>query len=246
MDPNARVRGALQLADVQDLAHIGEEFQGVDGDLRLAGMQLQGGRHEALREEKARDPEAEGWALEEPVHHELDPQDEVGHPGVQWLQAWVRHLGPVGGHLLDQERVVHALQVSGHEHDTRDRLAEHLEAGLHDADHRDHAGVLLTVEHTDGDDPSALSLLVRAGVGLLCLRRLGDVLEEVLRHLRDDVLGLLAAATGGDAGLHAGDGVEKLLRLPELRRDEGVGVQSEHARVFVHRQRLQVCPGLGE
>mmetsp|Transcript_175347 Transcript_175347/g.562466 ORF Transcript_175347/g.562466 Transcript_175347/m.562466 type:complete len:460 (+) Transcript_175347:949-2328(+) len=77
---------------------------------------------------------------------------------------------------------------------------------------------------------------------LLCAFR--DARQEVLGHGRDDLLGGLAAAARGDAGLHADDRVQELFGLIELRRDLSIRVESKDARILVHRQGLQVCPCL--
>mmetsp|Transcript_112909 Transcript_112909/g.231051 ORF Transcript_112909/g.231051 Transcript_112909/m.231051 type:complete len:204 (-) Transcript_112909:2194-2805(-) len=108
------LRISLQFAHIQDLRSAREELQRVDGYFRLARVQLQRRCHEALREEEARQPETLRRALYEPVHHELDAQDEVVHPRVQGLHARIRYLGPITRDLLHQERVVHALQIRGH------------------------------------------------------------------------------------------------------------------------------------
>mmetsp|Transcript_66951 Transcript_66951/g.173574 ORF Transcript_66951/g.173574 Transcript_66951/m.173574 type:complete len:333 (+) Transcript_66951:1144-2142(+) len=79
---------------------------------------------------------------------------------------------------------------------------------------------------------------------VLLLRRVRNRLQEAFRHARDDLLAGLAAPAGGDAGLHADDGIEELLGLVELRRDQRIRVQPEDSGILVHWQRLQVVPGL--
>mmetsp|Transcript_70384 Transcript_70384/g.219794 ORF Transcript_70384/g.219794 Transcript_70384/m.219794 type:complete len:236 (-) Transcript_70384:106-813(-) len=234
MDLHTALLLLLDGGRVRMRGHRREELQGVDRNLCLSGVELKGRRHEALREEEGGDPEAEGGALRQPRRHEGDALDEVDHPRVQRLQAWVRHLAPVAGHLLDQEGVVHALEVGGHQHDALDGLVKHLQTRLHRSDHLHEAGVLLAVEDTDGYNSTLGCLPVGAGVGLLRFHRIGDVPEEVVCHVGDDLLGALARAAGGDARLHAGDSVKELPRLAILRRDEGVGVEAEYAGVLIH------------
>mmetsp|Transcript_13381 Transcript_13381/g.28901 ORF Transcript_13381/g.28901 Transcript_13381/m.28901 type:complete len:208 (-) Transcript_13381:4627-5250(-) len=195
VEVGARLGLLRELRGVQLFPDVREELQRVDGDLRLAGVHLQGGCHEALGEEEARDPVAQRGPVQQPIRHELDAQAEVADPRVQRLEARVRDLLPVARHLLDEERVVHGLEVSRHQDDAADGLHEHLQASLDHADHRAEARVLLAVEDADGDDPTALDLHVGLRVDQR-LRRGGvrDRREEVLRHLVHDLLGLLPAA----------------------------------------------------
>ncbi len=61
-------------------AYLELEAEGVNGNSILARMLLQHPSHEALGEEEARQPEAAGRAIDQPVAHEGHACMEVCHP----------------------------------------------------------------------------------------------------------------------------------------------------------------------
>lgn len=70
-------------------AHLKVQSNGVDGVLGAPGVILEGSREESLREKEATDP-VDGWnAIRDPSFHEVDPLQQVRHPGGQRLQGRV-------------------------------------------------------------------------------------------------------------------------------------------------------------
>mmetsp|Transcript_38601 Transcript_38601/g.89315 ORF Transcript_38601/g.89315 Transcript_38601/m.89315 type:complete len:297 (-) Transcript_38601:864-1754(-) len=143
------------------------EDQIVDGDLGLAGMDLLGAGHESLWEVKAWYPEARWGPQLQPAGHELDALLEVGEPGVQRLQARIRHLTPQRRQLLGQEAVVHLLQLRRHHHEAFDGLPQCHQCALNPVDENVEAIHLLAMENPKRDDAAIRCFLVRLGMCFL-------------------------------------------------------------------------------
>mmetsp|Transcript_62943 Transcript_62943/g.150374 ORF Transcript_62943/g.150374 Transcript_62943/m.150374 type:complete len:237 (-) Transcript_62943:1847-2557(-) len=236
MNVDAVRRWRLHCCAVLHGGDFREKLEGVDGNLRLPRVQLQGRCHEALWKEEAGNPVAQRRPFDQPLHQEADAGNEVYHPGVQRLQAGICNLSPIAWDLLLLEGVEHSLQLRRHEHRTFDGLAQHDQAGLDHLDELLDAGIFLAVEDTNGDDPALRSLFVGFGVGHLALHRVWNSLQELLRHIRNNFFWLLATATRGNAGLNADNCIQELLGLVELGCDERIWVQPENAGVLIHRQ----------
>lgn len=83
-----------------------------------------------LREEEAREPEAERRAALHPVVDEVEPQHEVFDPRRERLEARVRRVRPEARHLSRQARRVHLLELLAHHHQTFDGLPQLVERVL--------------------------------------------------------------------------------------------------------------------
>lgn len=92
-------------------------------------------------------------------------------------------------------------------------------------------------------DDRVHALVVVHGVGhagLLLVEHGRQVAQDVLRGLHDDVVTGGAGTAGGGAWLERQNKVKHPVRLVQCGRDVGVVVHSEHLRVRVARQRVDV------
>lgn len=87
----------------KDFLDVGAELEGVDRDLRLSCVSLQGGGHEALWEEEGRHPEGSRCALIKPLSKELHSRDQVWDPGAEWLERGVAYTLPLSRHFVVEE-----------------------------------------------------------------------------------------------------------------------------------------------
>ena len=75
-------------------------------------MRLQDPSHKALGVEHPRHPESFGVDFHQPRSDELDPFNQVGYPGAQWLQTGVAL--PQDRDFVFEEGLVHDFQGVGH------------------------------------------------------------------------------------------------------------------------------------
>jgi len=113
------------------LPDVGTELELVDWRHCLSCVALQGGGHEALREEEGRHPEGERNAFQEPLAEERHSLDQVWNPGAEWLERGVADGLPLHRHLVVEECRGHILELYRHDHSSLNCLVELVEGILH-------------------------------------------------------------------------------------------------------------------
>mmetsp|Transcript_34219 Transcript_34219/g.81574 ORF Transcript_34219/g.81574 Transcript_34219/m.81574 type:complete len:561 (-) Transcript_34219:3549-5231(-) len=221
---------------------LGAKVEGVDGDALLARERLQRRRHVALREEEGRHPEALGRALHDPLLHEVDALQEVLEPGAERLEREVPDVGPEGGHALEEERLVHTVELRAHHDEPLDRALQLRQRAPDLLEH------LVELAHLDGEEGAERvdgAFVVGAeggGGGVLGGEQARHPVAQLQRQLRHHLVRALSAPRAPRARLHRDDGVHQVLGLAVLERDRRVPVQPEHLRRVDHRQLVHVLP----
>eukprot|EP00906_Rhabdomonas_costata_P020195 RCo029349 len=206
------------------------EGHGVNADLVLPGVVLEGAREKGLREVQPGDPEHRRGAPVEPLLDKPTSPHQVVHPRAQRPQRGVRLVRPQRGHLVDEHAVAHVFEVLRHHHLPADRHGEVLQRGVHDLQQAVEPHRLLHQHRVE-------ALLVLRRVlrrKLLHREHLGDLSSNLCGHCGQHLLPADPLARPATR-LHRQHVPHQLRGLVTGARNVRVGVQPKHLGMGVER-----------